>query len=39
MKYNKKDFEKLVMVQLKNLNAQGKPVRLSKEQNELNGCK
>lgn len=35
MQYKKSDLEKLVAVQLDNLNAQGEHIRLIKEQNEL----
>lgn len=35
MKYRKADLERIVMVQLENLNAQGEHIELIKEQNEL----
>jgi len=35
MRYKKSDLEKLVLIQLDNLNAQGEHIQLIKEQNEL----
>ena len=35
MRYKKSDLEKLVLIQLENLNAQGEHIQLIKEQNEL----
>ena len=35
MRYKKEDLERLVMIQLENLNAQGEHIQLIKEQNEL----
>lgn len=34
-RYTKSELEKLIMVQLQNLNTQGEHIRLIKEQNEL----
>jgi len=35
MKYKKSDLERIVLIQLENLNAQGEYIRLIKEQNTL----
>jgi hypothetical protein len=35
MKYTKRELEKLIMIQLQNLNAQAEHILLIKEQNEL----
>ena len=35
MQYKKSDLERIVMIQLENLNAQGEHIQLIKEQNEL----
>ena len=35
MRYKKSDLERLVLIQLENLNAQGEHIQLIKEQNEL----
>jgi hypothetical protein len=35
MRYKKEDLERLIMIQLENLNAQGEHIQLIKEQNEL----
>lgn len=35
MKYKRADLEKIILIQLENLNVQGEHIRLIKEQNEL----
>ena len=35
MRYKKTDLEKLILIQLENLNAQGEHIQLIKEQNKL----